>query len=61
LVHYRAYAVQFDGNFDGYEALTCVDDDDAIGKAKRLADSSAIELWSGERFITRLEREAIAN
>ena len=61
MVHYRAYAVRFDGNFDGYEALTCVDDDDAIGKAKRLADSSAIELWSGERFITRLEREAIAN
>jgi hypothetical protein len=61
LVHYRAYAVRFDGNFDGYEALTCLDDDDAIGKAKRLADSTAIELWSGERFITRLEREAIAN
>ena len=55
MVHYRAYAVRLDGNFDGYEALTCLDDDDAI------ADSTAIELWSGERFITRLEREAIAN
>ena len=39
----------------GYDSLTCADDDDAIGKAKPLADSSAIELWSGERFITRLE------
>jgi hypothetical protein len=58
LVQYRAYAVRFDGNFDGYQALTCVDDDDAIGKAKRLAGSSAIELWSGERFITRLEHES---
>jgi hypothetical protein len=54
MAHYRAYAVRFDGNFDGYESLTCADDNDAIGKAKRLADSSAIELWSGERFITRL-------
>ena len=58
MVHYRAYAVRFDGNFDGYEALTCLDDDDAIGKAKRLADSTAIELWSGERFITRLEHKS---
>jgi hypothetical protein len=53
MAHYRAYAVRSDGNFDGYESLTCADDDDAIGKAKPLADSSAIELWSGERFITR--------
>ena len=58
MVHYGAYAVRFDGNFDGYEALTCLDDDDAIGKAKRLADSSAIELWSGERFIARLEHKS---
>jgi hypothetical protein len=61
LVRYRAYAVRFDGSFDGYESLTCIDDDDAIGKAIRLAGSRAIELWSGERFISRLEREAIAN
>jgi len=58
LAHYRAYAVRFDGNFDGYESLTCADDIDAIGKAKRLADSSTIELWSGERFITRLEHKS---
>jgi hypothetical protein len=55
MAHYRAYAVRFDGNFDGYESLICADDHDAIGKAKRLADGSAIELWTGERFVTRLE------
>ena len=49
MAHYRAYAVRFDGNFDGYESLSCTDDDEAIGKARRLADNSAIELWSGER------------
>jgi len=58
MAHYRAYAVRSDGNFDGYDSLTCADDDDAIGKAKPLADSSAIELWSGERFITRLEHKS---
>jgi hypothetical protein len=57
-VHYRAYAVQFDGNFDGYEPLTFVADNDAIGKAQQLASSSAIELWSGERFVTPLERKS---
>jgi hypothetical protein len=58
MIHYRAYAVRFDGNFDGYESLNCVDDDDAIGKARLLADDSAIELWSGERFVTRLEHKS---
>jgi hypothetical protein len=56
--NYRAYAVWPNGNFEGYEALICVDDDDAIGRARRLADKSAIELWSGERFITRLEHKS---
>ena len=44
MAHYRAYAVRFDGNFDGYVSLTCADVNDAVGKAGRLADSSAIEL-----------------
>jgi hypothetical protein len=52
---YRAYAVRLDGNFDGYKSLNCADDDDAIGKARLLTENSAIELWTGERFVTRLE------
>ena len=55
MAHYRAYAVQFDGNFDGYELLNCDDDAEAIGEAQRLANNSAIELWSGERFVARME------
>jgi hypothetical protein len=55
MLHYRAYAVRFDGDFDGYQSLSCADDDDMICNARRLADSGAIELWSGERFVTRLE------
>jgi hypothetical protein len=58
MAHFRAYAVQFNGNFDGYHSLNCSDDEDVIGKARLLSDSSAIELWSGERFITRLEQKS---
>lgn len=56
--HYRAYAVRFDGNFDGYLSLVCADDLEAVGKARHLADDSAIELWTGERFVTRLEHRS---
>lgn len=55
---YRAYAVWPNGNFDGCEALICADDDEAIDRARRLSDNSGIELWSGERFITRLEHKS---
>jgi hypothetical protein len=61
MAHYRAYAVQFDGNFDGYESLSCDDDAEAIGEAQRLANSSAIELWTGERFVARMERKSSRN
>jgi hypothetical protein len=50
--HYRAYAVRFDGNFDKCHSLNRADDDDAVGKAKRLADGRAIKLWCGERVVT---------
>ena len=55
--HYRVYAVRFDGNFDGYKSLNCANDDDAIFAAGSLASSSEIELWTGERFVTRMERK----
>jgi hypothetical protein len=58
MAHYRAYAVRHDGSFDGYEPLNCADDDEAIGRAAHLANNSAIELWIGERFVTRLEHRS---
>jgi hypothetical protein len=61
MAQYRAYAVQFDGNFDGYESLSCDDDAEAIGEAQRLANNSAIELWTGERFVARMERKSSRN
>jgi hypothetical protein len=35
--------------------MVCTDDAEAIEKAQRLVDRFAVELWSGERFVIRLE------
>ena len=55
VAEYRAYVVGHDGHFLRFEALICADDAEAIAKAKRLVDDHDVELWSGERFVTRLE------
>ena len=56
MTEYRVYSVGRDGHFVGFEALVCADDTEAIEKAMGLVNnSSGIELWSGERFIMRLE------
>jgi hypothetical protein len=55
VVEYRAYSVDHDGHFVGFEAMICTDDAEAIEKAKRLVHGFAVEVWSGERFVTRLE------
>ena len=54
VAQYRAYTVGRDGHFNGFEPLICADDAEAIEKAKRLVDGYDIELWSGERFVTRI-------
>jgi hypothetical protein len=57
MAEYRAYFVGIDGHFVGYEPLVCVDDGEAIIKAKRLVDGHDVELWSGERMVIRLNRQ----
>jgi hypothetical protein len=58
MAEYRAYTVDPDGHFTGFEPLICSDDAEAVTKAKRLADGHVIEVWSGERFVARLETKA---
>jgi hypothetical protein len=55
MTEYRAYTVGHDGHFIGFKPLVCADDSEAIERANRLVDGYDIELWSGERFIIRLE------
>jgi hypothetical protein len=55
MAEYRAYTVGHDGHFIGFEPLVCADDSEAIEQAKRFVDGHDIELWSGDRLVTRLE------
>ena len=52
---YRAFTIGDDGHFISYRAFTCVNDDEAIVWAKQLFDHRVVELWSGDRFIIRLD------
>ncbi len=55
MAEYRAYTVGHHEHFIGCEPLVCVDDAEAIDKAKRLVDGHDVELWSGDRLVTRLK------
>lgn len=55
MAEYRAYTLGSDGHFDGFEPLICVDDAEAIERAKRLASKAPVELWCGARLVARLE------
>lgn len=55
MTEYRAYFVGRDGHFVRFVGLSCSGDAEAIEQARRLIDSQDIELWSGDRFIVRLE------
>jgi hypothetical protein len=54
---YRAYAVGDDGHFTGYEPLLCANDEQAITKAKILAQRHRVELWSGPRLISSIPKQ----
>jgi hypothetical protein len=51
---YRAYTVGVDGHFIRFEPLRCANDAEAIEQAERLLDGHDVELWSGERLVTRI-------
>jgi hypothetical protein len=55
VAEYRVYTVDGEGHFIGYDPLVCANDAEAIEKAKRLVINHAIELWSGERLVIRLD------
>ncbi|MGY4311090.1 hypothetical protein [Bradyrhizobium sp. JR3.5] len=54
---YRAYTVGPDGHITASRAFKCADDSEAVVWAKQLIDGYDIELWSGKRFVIRLEHE----
>jgi hypothetical protein len=56
MAEYRAYTIGNDGHIIGYEPLVCADDAEAIERDKRLVVGNDIELWSGDRFVIRLNQ-----
>jgi hypothetical protein len=54
---YRAYTIGDDGHFMASRAFTCADDDDAIVWARQLIDGRDVELWSGDRFVIKLDHQ----
>jgi hypothetical protein len=57
MAEYRAYVVGNDGNFLSFEGFVCRDDGEALANARRLLDGHDVDLWSGERFVTRLSEK----
>jgi hypothetical protein len=55
MAEYRAYAIGSDGHIVKAAALVCDDDDQAIARAKLEFGNYAIEVWSGVRFVVRLD------
>jgi hypothetical protein len=54
MADYRAYTVGYDRHFTDFKAIICHGDREAIEQAKTLLDDHTIELWSGDRMVTRL-------
>lgn len=53
--HYRIVTINHDGKLGRHRGFVCDDDDDAIVWAKQLVDEAPVELWTGARFVARLE------
>ena len=54
MAEYRVYEIGDDGHIVKSTPLVCKDDGEPIAKAREFAAGRVIEIWSGERFVTRL-------
>jgi hypothetical protein len=59
MAEYRAYIMGEDGHIRSYRAFVCDGDVDAMVWAKHLLDGNDIELWSGGRFVNRLNHAGV--
>ena len=53
---YRAYLVGHDGHFLRFEGFVALDDETATQHARQFVEGHDVELWSGGRFVKRLEK-----
>jgi hypothetical protein len=57
--NYRVVPVDDAGKLGRPRNFACANDQDAIVWAKQLVSETSVELWSGARFITRLEPRSL--
>jgi hypothetical protein len=53
--HYRIVTIDCDSKLSRHRAFVCDSDDDAKVWAEQMVDEAPVELWSGARFVARLE------
>ena len=54
---YRAYLIGPDGHFYDSVDLKCVDDDEALKRARELVGENGVELWQRARKIARFDKK----
>jgi hypothetical protein len=57
MAEYRVYLIDSDDRFYDVVPLICADDDEAMEKAKQLADVQEVELWQGDRKVARFDHK----
>jgi hypothetical protein len=58
-IEYRGYIIGSDGHIASCRTYVCKRDADALVWAEQLvAEGHTVELWSGERFVVKLENKA---
>jgi hypothetical protein len=57
MAEYRAYVMGDDDHIVSFRAFVCDTDAEATVWAKQMVDGHDVELWSGERCVTRLSHE----
>jgi hypothetical protein len=55
MAEYRVYLIDSDDRFYDVVPLICADDDEAMEKAKQLADGHDVELWQRDRKVARFD------
>jgi hypothetical protein len=55
MAEYRIFTVGTDGHFISSKPLLCDDDEEAVQKAEQLLDGHDLQIWSGPRYVRRLE------
>jgi len=58
---YRLYTVGDDGHITGFEPLISANDEEAVAKAKDLAQRHGVELWSGPRMVSSMPARAVTH